>query len=258
MPQNYLDLLHPRASPSVHFPPTNYLSLLHTPPRDPLPPGALAGRTQFAAAYNALLPYRQRFSCLNSGSTPASGRRPLYDGREIDIAVLVELAGTCAETGVEASVETIRRAALALAYSNPADDPWRGFLKGWLADAIVATLPSSSDDGVLARICIHGVPCWFISMRDLKAELDAYGVARVRRLRAAMKSLGWRERRAIAWPDLNTWFLQWIDWIGVSAKFNLAWHYAWGGRGGFERIWTGPAAGVGRDGRAAARRCGHS
>ena len=59
-------------------------------------------------------------------------------------------------------------------------------------------------------------------------------------------------------PDLNTWFLQWIDWIGVSAKFNLAWHYAWGGRGGFERIWTGPAAGVGRDGRAAARRCGHS
>ena len=57
---------------------------------------------------------------------------------------------------------------------------------------------------------------------------------------------------------LNTWFLQWIDWIGVSAKFNLAWHYAWGGRGGFERIWTGPAAGVGRDGRAAARRCGHS
>ena len=51
--------------------------------------------------------------------------------------------------------------------------------------------------------------------------------------------------RHAVWPDLNTWFLQWIDWIGVSAKFNLAWHYAWGGRGGFERIWTGPAAGVG-------------
>ena len=65
-------------------------------------------------------------------------------------------------------------------------------------------------------------------------------------------------RVEIVKPDLNTWFLQWIDWIGVSAKFNLAWHYAWGGRGGFERIWTGPAAGVGRDGRAAARRCGHS
>ena len=64
--------------------------------------------------------------------------------------------------------------------------------------------------------------------------------------------------QVIVMPDLNTWFLQWIDWIGVSAKFNLAWHYAWGGRGGFERIWTGPAAGVGRDGRAAARRCGHS
>ena len=63
---------------------------------------------------------------------------------------------------------------------------------------------------------------------------------------------------SLLWPDLNTRFLQWIDWIGVSAKFKLAWHYAWGGRGGFERIWTGPAAGVGRDGRAAARRCGRS
>ena len=76
--------------------------------------------------------------------------------------------------------------------------------------------------------------------------------------RRYLRKVGAKGAHSFEMPDLNTWFLQWIDWIGVSAKFNLAWHYAWGGRGGFERIWTGPAAGVGRDGRAAARRCGHS
>ena len=71
------------------------------------------------------------------------------------------------------SVETVRRVALTLAYCSPAEDPCRGLLKG--------------------------APHWFVTMRDVKAELDAYGAANVRGLRAAMKALGWRERRAIAW-----------------------------------------------------------
>jgi hypothetical protein len=77
-----------------------------------------------------------------------------------------------------------------------------------VADAIVTTLPSPNDDGILARITLNAVPHWFVSMRDVKAELDAYGAASVRRLRAAMKALGWRERRAIAWGRRTHGFIK--------------------------------------------------
>jgi hypothetical protein len=40
---------------------------------------------------------------------------------------------------------------------------------------------------------------WFVAMRDIKLELGAYGAGATRRGRLAMKSLGWRERRAFAW-----------------------------------------------------------
>jgi hypothetical protein len=117
----YLDLLQPEPSGTRSpgaAPRLSYLAQLRQPaPKpNPLPPGSLAGRTQFALAYNALLPQQRRssgpaFSCVGSGQS----RRPLYDGREIDIAVLVELAGICAKADIEASIHTIRRAAMALA-----------------------------------------------------------------------------------------------------------------------------------------------
>ena len=58
------------------------------------------------------------------------------------------------------------------------------------------------------------------------------------------------------WPDLNTRFLQTIDYVGIPAKFKLAWHYALGGRGVFLRIWTGVAAVDGPGGRGTAGRHG--
>jgi hypothetical protein len=87
-------------------------------------------------------------------------------------------------------------------------EAYRERLHSWLDDAMVATLPFPADDGVLARISIHGVPYWFVAMRDIKSELDAYGAPQLRLLRAAMKALGWQERRAIAWGRRNVGFIK--------------------------------------------------
>lgn len=195
------------AHPSLRSPtatPKSYLEQLLPPVREPLSPGSLAGRTQFARAYNALLPQQHRFFSIGSGKS----RGLLHDGREVDISVLVELAELCAEADVAPSIDTIRRVAMALAYINPAADPWEGALKGWLADA--ASLPPGSDTPV-ARITLNTLPHWFISMRDIKAELDAYGGENVRRVRLAMKTLGWRERRAFAWGRRMLGFVRLID-----------------------------------------------
>ena len=64
-------------------------------------------------------------------------------------------------------------------------DPWEGALEGWLADA--ASIPSGSESPI-ARITLKTLPHWFISMRDSKAELDAYGAENVRRVRLTMKA----------------------------------------------------------------------
>jgi hypothetical protein len=201
---SYLDQLR-RQSPkpltgSPPPSPTNYLALLQRPaPRSPRP-----SRTLFARAYASLLPQRHLFAAL--GPTTGKSRRLFYDGRDINASVLVELCELCAHDGVPVGIDIVRRVAEALAC--PAVDPYEERLRAWLDDAIAATLPLAHDDGCLARINLNTMPHWFVSMRDLKAELDAYGAANVRRLRSAMKALGWRERRAIAWGRRTAGFVR--------------------------------------------------
>ena len=214
----YLDQLR-RPSKPPHGPlqpaPTGYLGLLHRPSA-PQPPGSLSGRTQFARAYNALLPQRHLFATL--GPTTGKSRRLFYNGREIDVSVLVELTELCAGDGVPVSIDIIRRVAEALA--RPTADPYEARLTAWLDDAIAATLPLAHDDGVLARITLAAIPHWFVSMRDVKAELDAFGAANVRRLRSAMKALGWRERRCFAWGRHTHGFIHILRYEGSVQTAN--------------------------------------
>jgi hypothetical protein len=52
---------------------------------------------------------------------------------------------------------------------------------------------------------------------------------------------------------VNTLFLLAIDCVRVPEKFKSTWHYAWGGRGVFGRVWTERAAADGPEGRRAMR-----
>jgi hypothetical protein len=169
------------------------------------PPGALAEKTPFARVYNHLLPSSRRFTSAALGPT----RRYCYDGEELTKSVLVQLRLPCIESGVAASLETVRQAAIALAAANPAEDPWDAALETFLNDAIA--IADVGGDCSIARITIHGAPHWFVAMRDIKLELGAYGAGATRRVRLAMKSLGWRERRAFAWGRRLLGFSRKID-----------------------------------------------
>jgi hypothetical protein len=68
-----------------------------------------------------------------------------------------------------------------------------------LEGAILSAASAGKSEGPVAHITIQGIPRWFVAMRDIKLELGAYGAGATRRGRLAMKSLGWRERRAFAW-----------------------------------------------------------
>src|ERR1700686_2154896 len=50
------------------------------------------------------------------------------------------------------------------------------------------------------------------------------------------------------WPDLNTRFLQTIDYVGNSGEIQVGVALRLGGRGVFFRIWTGGGAGGGPGG----------
>jgi hypothetical protein len=169
----------------------NYLAQLKQSPSPALPPGALPPKTLFSRAYNSLLSHRRRFSSIG---TPA---KPLYDGKPLDLNILVELCELCAEDGVACGIGLVRQAATALAALNPADDPWVPALEALLANPALGE--RGRTEGPIAKITIHGVPHWFVTMRDLKSELNAYGAPACRRVRLAMRSLGWRERRALVW-----------------------------------------------------------
>ena len=97
-------------------------------------------------------------------------------------------------------------------------NPYQERLAQLLDDAAAATLASGSpnDDGVLARISIYGQGYWFVSMRDLKFEMDAYGTKNLRAVRAAMKSLGWRSRRCFAWGCRHAGFTKRREYKMVS------------------------------------------
>jgi hypothetical protein len=169
----------------------------------------MAGSTMFALAYNALLPHRDRLT------TRPHSRRPLLDGEPLAHAKLVELSllvhsrlASVHDLRDPLSIDAISRAATAHAFASPAGDPWLNALRGWLADAIAQPLPTGAShtelppgwqDGPVARLTIHTIPHWFVSTRDIKAELNAYGPEAMRRIRATMKSLGWRERKCFAW-----------------------------------------------------------
>jgi hypothetical protein len=139
-------------------------------------------------------------------------RRPLIDGKPANKTMLVELLRAITPTlpadSDPPSIDTIQRAVVAHAFANPADDPWLSALRGWLADSIAQPLPTlvshpelpaGWQDGPIARLTLHSVPHWFVSTRDIKAELNAYGPEAMRRIRPAMRTLGWRERKCFAW-----------------------------------------------------------
>jgi hypothetical protein len=184
----------------------NYLELLrqvadkHAPP-----PGGLAGRTPFARVYSRLLPSSRSFASGTLGAT----RCYFYDGEELTKSVLVQLRLRCAKDGVDASLETVRQAAMAPAAANPAGDPWEGEVRAWLEVAIANASPGG--DGPVTRITIRGVPRGFVAMRDIKLEFGAYGAPGTRRIRLTMKALGWRERRAFAWGRRMLGFVRIVD-----------------------------------------------
>jgi hypothetical protein len=158
-----------------------------------LPPGALAGKTPFARVYNHLLPLRRMFTSTAFGQS----HRYLYDGEELSRGALVGLRLQCAENNILASLEVVRQAAIALAAANRAQDPWRPAIERWLNESTVVA--GLGGEGPIVRITIRDAPHLFVAMRDIKLELGAFGAPGTRRVRLAMKSLGWRERRAFAW-----------------------------------------------------------
>jgi hypothetical protein len=58
-------------------------------------------------------------------------RRYLYDGRELNVNTLVELRLLLLQAGIDASIEVIRQATMALAAANPAADPWDAALEAF-------------------------------------------------------------------------------------------------------------------------------
>jgi hypothetical protein len=215
----YLSLLQKPGPPL----PASYLSLLQRPPPAPLPEGALAGTTAFALAYNALLTHRRRLTAM-----PQS-RRPLLDGRPLSKTLLVELLHAIMpawpDDAEPPSIDTIQRAATAHAFATPAADPYESALRGWLAHEIVSSVwlrqtnPAGYDEGVIAHLSFAAhdrlpgkdnerVPYWFVSTRAIKAELNAFGPEAMRRIRATMKTLGWRERKCWAWGGRQWGFIR--------------------------------------------------
>jgi len=205
---SYLNLLQ---SPRPTVGRSSYLSLLTPIPPAPLPEGALAGSTPFAFVYNALLT-TGRPTLASRLTTLPQTRRPLLDGAPLNPSRLVELLTTVmtawpAHTEPP-SIDVVSRAAWAHAFANPAADPWLNALRGWLAEEIVTTVyaASSIQEGALTRVTFASrdrpgerIPHWFVSARAIKAELNAYGTEAMRRIRAAMHALGWRERKCFAW-----------------------------------------------------------
>jgi hypothetical protein len=146
-------------------------------------------------------------------------RRPLLDGRPLSKTLLVELLHAIMpawpDDAEPPSIDTIQRAATAHAFANPAADPYENTLRGRLAHEVVNNVwlrranPAGYDEGPIANLSFaardgHGdgsarIPYWFVSTRDIKAELSAYGPEAMRRIRVAMKTLGWRERKCCAW-----------------------------------------------------------
>jgi hypothetical protein len=207
-------------TPSDHGPvrTTSYLSQLQPTPAAPLPEGALAGSTSFALTYNILLPHRHRLTIR-----PQS-HRPLLDGEPLAHDRLIALTRLVQGAGVDASIDTIQRAATAHAFATPAADPWLSALRGWLAHEVVnnvwlrRTNPAGYDEGPIANLSFaardgHGdgsarTPYWFVSTRDIKAELNAYGPEAMRRIRAAMKTLGWKERKCFVWGGRQWGFVR--------------------------------------------------
>jgi hypothetical protein len=241
----YLSLLQKPGAPpplpttgcAAFFRPS-YLSLLQPKPAVPLPEGALAGSTAFALAYNALLTTGHPASLASRLTTlpqsPNSSRvRPLLDGKPLNKTLLVELLHAIMPAwpadAEPPSIDILQRAATAHAFAAPAADPWLTALRGWLAHEIVTsvwlarTSPGGRDEGPIANLSFasrtgHGdgtarIPYWFVSHRDIKAELNAYGPEAMRRIRVAMKTLGWRERKCYAWGGQGMGLYPPRDWM---------------------------------------------
>jgi hypothetical protein len=160
--------------------------------------GALEPGSGFARAYNTLLVIKDKLTY--------DGQFYFYDGQQLTRDALIRLRLLCAERHVHASLEVVRQAAVALAIAQQASDPWEATIGTMLGGAIVA-----QNEGLVAKITIRNEPFWFVCMRDIKLSVGATGADGARRIRAVMRTLGWRQRPAVVWGRRMRGFARKID-----------------------------------------------